>query len=308
MLFKKPRRKINRVFIHCSASDYPEHDNINVIRQWHLARGFDDVGYHFFIQKNGHISRGRNLEKTPAAQRGHNVGTIAICMHGFHKENFTQAQFNALKQICSYIDKIYYARISFHGHDELVSKPCPVLDYRAVLKLDRYGSLGTTSTNFHSPAPISTNQFVRLNYGDKGEAVKRLQRLLHVKVTGLYKRQTLAKVKDFKRQHGLYPSGIVTKQVWELLSKPILSHVPTPTTNTNITSTNTNRLPELRQGARGSAVELLQRCLFIKVDGIYGPKVTRAVKNFKARHGLYKSDVVNTYVWKLLLKQKAHRG
>ena len=304
MLFKKPRRRVNRVFIHCSASDYPEHDNIEVIREWHLARGFDDVGYHFFIQKNGHISKGRHLEKTPAAQRGHNVGTIAICMHGFHKEKFTQAQFKALQQICSYIDKIYYARISFHGHDEVDSKPCPILNYKAVLKLDQYGSLGTTNTNFHNPASIPKNQFVRLNYGDRGEAVKRLQRLLHIKVTGNYKRQTLAKVKDFKRQHGLYPSGIVTKQVWKLLTKPILSHVP----STSTSSTNTSRLPELRQGSRGSAVELLQRCLFVKVDGIYGPQVARAVKNFKARHGLYKSDVVNSYVWELLLAEKAHRG
>lgn len=301
MLFKKPRRKINRVFIHCSASDYPEHDNIEVIRQWHLARGFDDIGYHFFIQKNGTISKGRNLEKTPAAQKGHNVGTIAICLHGYHKEKFTQAQSKALQGICSYINKIYYERVSFHGHEEVVSKACPILDYRAILKLDRYGSLGIAPSHYNRPPPPQ-KQFIKLRYGDSGEAVKRLQQLLRIKITGRYRKQTLAKVKDFKRQHGLYPSGIVTMQVWKLLTKPILSHIPS--TNTS----NPKKLPNLKQGSRGSAVELLQRCLFIKVDGIYGPKVARAVKNFKARLGLYRSDVVNSYIWKLLLAQKAHRG
>jgi len=307
MLFKKPRRKVNRVFIHCSASDHPEHDNIEVIRQWHLARGFDDIGYHFFIHKNGNVSCGRSLERTPASQRGHNLGTISICLHGFHIEKFTQAQYHTLQNMTKYINSIYYERISFHGHEEVAHKSCPIINYRAILKLDRYGSLGLTTSHHASVTPsISNNHFVELHYGDSGESVRKLQQLLHIKVTGIYKRQTLAKVKDFKRQHGLYPSGIVTKQVWKLLTRPILSHIPQTQHNNHIP--NPNQLPELRRGSRGSAVELLQRCLFIKVDGIFGPKVAKAVKNFKARHGLYRSDIVNEYVWKLLLEEKQHRG
>ena len=209
--------------------------------------------------------------------------------------------------MANYINAIYYERISFHGHEEVAHKSCPILNYRAILKLDRYGSLGLRSSHHASVAPtVSTNHFVKLQYGDRGDAVKKLQQLLHIKVTGLYKRQTLAKVKDFKRQHGLYPSGIVTKQVWELLTRPILSQTP-PTQQSNHTP-RPNQLPELKKGSRGSAVELLQRCLFIKVDGIFGPQVAKAVKNFKARHGLYRSDIVNEYVWKLLLEQKQHRG
>jgi len=296
-MFKKPRRKVNRVFIHCSASDIPSHDSVEVIRQWHLARGFDDIGYHFLIHKNGNISRGRNLERIPASQHGQNVGTLSICLHGYRVENFTEAQFNALRNISLYIHKIYYERVSFHGHEEVAHKACPIMDYRRVLKLDRYGSLGLKPSQYQSLTPLKSNQFVELRYGDRGEAVKRLQRLLGIRVTGVYRRQTLAKVKDFKSQHGLYRSGIVTKAVWKLLSKPILSHTP-PSSN------NHNSLPELRQGARGSAVELLQRCLFLKVDGVFGPRVAKAVKKFKVRHGLYKSDLVNAYIWKLLLKQR----
>ena len=233
MLFRKPRRKVNRVFIHCSASDLPEHDNIEVIRQWHLARGFDDIGYHFFIHKNGNVSIGRSLERTPAAQRGQNRGTIAICLHGFHIERFTQAQYNTLRNMANYINSIYYERISFHGHEEVAHKSCPILNYRAILKLDRYGSIGLTPSYHASVAPsVTSSHFVELRYGDRGEAVRKLQQLLHIKVTGIYKRQTLAKVKDFKRQHGLYPSGIVTKQVWKLLTRPILSQTPPTQHNT----------------------------------------------------------------------------
>lgn len=298
-MFQKPNRKVNRVFIHCSASDYPEHDSVEVVRQWHLNKGFDDIGYHFFIHKNGSISTGRSLEKTPAAQKGHNVATIAICVHGYKVENFSTAQFNALKSLSSQIHKAYYERISFHGHCEVASKACPTFNYIQILKLDRYGSLGLTPSNY-SHAPITS--FVSLNYGDKGDEVKKLQKLLGISVTGIYECKTLAKVKDFKRQHGLYPSGIVTKTVWELLNKPILD-------NTSVsTNSNPNQLPQLRKGSRGSAVELLQKLLFIRVDGIYGPKVAQAVKKFKISYKLYPSDIVNSYVWKLLLKQNRVRS
>jgi len=78
-MFQKPKRKIHRVFIHCSASDHAHHDNVATMKQWHLARGFSDIGYHFFIQKDGTLEYGRDSEKTPAAQKGHNLNTLAIC-------------------------------------------------------------------------------------------------------------------------------------------------------------------------------------------------------------------------------------
>jgi N-acetylmuramoyl-L-alanine amidase len=98
-MFTKPSRKIHRVFIHCSASDHPHHDNIDTIRSWHVARHFSDVGYHFFIQKDGTLEYGRNIEKTPAAQKGHNLYTLSICIHGLKEENFTQAQFDTLNKL-----------------------------------------------------------------------------------------------------------------------------------------------------------------------------------------------------------------
>ena len=70
-MFEKPSRKIYRVFMHCSASDHTHHDNIETIRSWHLERGFSDVGYHYFIRKNGTLEQRRDLAKTSAAQKGH---------------------------------------------------------------------------------------------------------------------------------------------------------------------------------------------------------------------------------------------
>ncbi len=42
--FIKPNRRVDRIFLHCSASDVPAHDNVEMIRRWHLDRRFDDIG------------------------------------------------------------------------------------------------------------------------------------------------------------------------------------------------------------------------------------------------------------------------
>lgn len=138
MKIAKARRVINTVFLHCSASDNPSHDKVSVMRRWHLNRGFTDVGYHFYIRKDGTIERGRPLAKVPAAQKGHNVGSIAICLGGL--KDFTEAQFKALRQLVDGIDAVYPG-LRYRGHCEVSNKTCPVYDYRKVLGLDADGHL-----------------------------------------------------------------------------------------------------------------------------------------------------------------------
>ena len=74
----------------------------------------------------------------------------------------------------------------------------------------------------------------------------------------------------------------------------------TPLKRTN----KTDELPELKLGSRGEAVELLQQLLFIKIDGIFGPQTSRSIKTFKKLHKLYASDVVKSYIWKLLMENE----
>lgn len=139
MLIRKVERPINKIYIHCSASDNPAHDNIRTIKEWHLARGFKNVGYHFFIRKSGKIEAGRPLEQVPAAQEGHNTGSIAICLHGLEKHKFTDEQFDTLNALSDEIQQVY-PNVTFHGHREVAAKACPVFDYKAVLGLDEQGN------------------------------------------------------------------------------------------------------------------------------------------------------------------------
>ena len=138
MNYKKPIREINKVFIHCSATDKPEHDDISVIRDWHVAgNGWSDVGYHYYIRKDGVIQKGRPLERVPAAQRGHNTYSIAICLHGLNE--FSVKQFDKLKALCEKIAISHCCKVTFHGHCEVSNKSCPVFDYKSVLNLNDDG-------------------------------------------------------------------------------------------------------------------------------------------------------------------------
>lgn len=228
MAFTKPKRAISRVFLHCSASDRPEHDNVATMREWHKARGWSDVGYHLFIRKNGTIEPGRSLELTPAAQAGHNTGTIAICLHGLEASKFTGAQFNSLITLCHEIERAYDGKVTFHGHREVAAKACPVFDYRAVLKLDAKGRMGTAplpSTDpeeERDPAPV----FPTLRRGASGAAVRALQDLLNaalgkpaLTLDGDFGPATERAVQEFQRIHHLVTDGVVGPLTWEAIDE-----------------------------------------------------------------------------------------
>lgn len=190
-VFSKPRRPVTRVFLHCSASDRPEHDNVATMDQWHRQRGWAGVGYHLFIRKSGLIEKGRDLEKVPAAQEGHNTGTIAICLHGLAVDKFTDAQFRALLTLCHQINEAYVGAVTFHGHREVANKACPVFDYKSVLSLGPGGRLARSKAlaghpSLQSPVlPADTPLEVLsppvisvLRFGNHNSAVMALQRRL----------------------------------------------------------------------------------------------------------------------------------
>lgn len=229
MRFIKPRRSIHKVYLHCSASDNPKHDNVATMDRWHKQRGWSGVGYHFFIRKNGTIERGRDINKTPAAQGGHNRGTIAICLHGLAKSKFTKAQFDALTNLCGQIGAAY-PHSTFHGHCEVSAKTCPVFDYRKVLNLSGNGHLNIQDTveikdddsDFQVEVP-HTNSLI-LRKGSKGLPVELLQRRLvelgyHVgDKYGHFGRLTRAAVLAFQADNHLVTDGIVGPASYEALA------------------------------------------------------------------------------------------
>jgi len=88
-LVKKPKNN-NLVWLvlhHSGGTDAdPQADSSNhtaeMIEQWHLAKGWDGIGYHYVIHKNGDIWAGRPEHYNAAAVLNHNSETLNICMPG----------------------------------------------------------------------------------------------------------------------------------------------------------------------------------------------------------------------------------
>ena len=128
---------IKIIIMHCSDSDNPEHDHINVIRTWHKKLGFYDVGYHFFIRKSGEIQQGRKIYNIGAHCKGHNMRSIGICLSGRHE--FTENQFKSAQLL--YLDLADILTLEtedgtpLHAHNEFnPNKTCPNFELQEMTK------------------------------------------------------------------------------------------------------------------------------------------------------------------------------
>lgn len=123
-------RKINEIIIHCSAT-YPEQKcTVEDIREWHKKRGFNDIGYHYIIDKDGRILEGRNITLVGAHCKGHNSHSVGICYiggldsNGYPSDTRTKEQKKAL---ISLIDILchFFPIGKITGHNQYSSKDCP---------------------------------------------------------------------------------------------------------------------------------------------------------------------------------------
>lgn len=75
-------RPINEIIIHCSATPEGRDVSVEDIRQWHVQRGFNDIGYHYVVYRDGSVHVGRALRFVGAHCLGHNAHSVGICYIG----------------------------------------------------------------------------------------------------------------------------------------------------------------------------------------------------------------------------------
>ncbi|MCM1139014.1 MAG: N-acetylmuramoyl-L-alanine amidase [Muribaculum sp.] len=129
-------RSINKIILHCSATPEGEDFSVEQIRQGHLARGFNDIGYHWYIGRDGTIYKGRDESKVGAHTTGYNSHSIGVCYCGGcpprsvknwdkqGKDTRTPAQRAAIIKLCKEL-KARYPGATLHGHNEFANKACP---------------------------------------------------------------------------------------------------------------------------------------------------------------------------------------
>mgnify|MGYP003650470424 FL=1 len=124
-------RRIKKVIIHCSATPKGRDVKTDTIRDWHLAKGWSDIGYHYVIELDGSINVGRDISIVGAHTRGENKGSIGICYVGGVNISMTKPEDTRTDEqkeglICLINDlKKQFKSITIHGHSEFSAKACP---------------------------------------------------------------------------------------------------------------------------------------------------------------------------------------
>ena len=128
------KRTIKELIVHCSATPAGKDYNVDTIRQWHLQRGFSDIGYHYVIYRDGSIHIGRDESIIGAHCTGHNTNSIGVCYIGgcasdgkTPKDTRTTEQKQSLVKLLKEL-KTKYPQASIHGHRDFSSKACPSFD------------------------------------------------------------------------------------------------------------------------------------------------------------------------------------
>ena len=119
-------RYIDQIILHCSATPEGRDYTVEQIRQWHLKRGFNDIGYHYVIYRDGSVHKGRSEEFIGAHTKNHNKRSIGGMTSDMTapKDTRTPAQKAALFKLVAQLQK-KYPDATVHGHYEFANKACP---------------------------------------------------------------------------------------------------------------------------------------------------------------------------------------
>ena len=126
-----PVGPVRLLIIHCSATLPDQRVTVQDIDRWHRQRGFDCIGYHFYITVDGTIWTGRPLNQVGAHCKGYNAHSIGICYEGGLDEEGNPCDTRTLLQkaaLVALINKLreIYPTADVVGHNDLdLHKACP---------------------------------------------------------------------------------------------------------------------------------------------------------------------------------------
>ena len=135
-----PRSKTAFIVIHHSATPASKDIGASELDLQHRARGFDEIGYHLVIRRDGKVEYGREISVVGAHVRGFNEVSVGLCLVGGRTEakeyqasfNFTPEQWRSLAQVLSRLARLYPEALIV-GHNDLSTKDCPGFNVRRTL-------------------------------------------------------------------------------------------------------------------------------------------------------------------------------
>lgn len=135
-----PRAATDWLVVHCSATRPSQDIGAEEIRRYHTAprphgNGWDDIGYHIVIRRDGRMEPGRALHLIGAHVAHHNHNSIGICLVGGLDEqgqpaaHFTRPQMAKLELVLTFLAAAFPgSRVRGHRDFPGVRKACPSFD------------------------------------------------------------------------------------------------------------------------------------------------------------------------------------
>ena len=129
-------RNIDKIIVHCSATRPNQNVTAENIRRWHIQdRGWNDIGYHYVIKRDGTLERGRDVAIAGAHAKGHNEHSIGVCLaggisqEGVAEQNYTANQYYSLKKLLDVLC-VTFPNADIIGHNDVSEKSCPCFDVK----------------------------------------------------------------------------------------------------------------------------------------------------------------------------------
>ena len=128
-----PAEAVRYLVIHCSATREDRSYTVQQLRSDHLSRGFIDIGYHYYIRRDGTLTQHRRHDEVGAHCRPFNRCSIGICYEGGLDANGKPKDTRTLEQRGAIITLLIELKRKFpnamiRGHNEMpgsVPKACP---------------------------------------------------------------------------------------------------------------------------------------------------------------------------------------
>jgi len=133
-------RAITEINLHCAATKpqwlagRPAQEKVAEIKKWHVVdNGWDDIAYHFIIDRDGSVVRGRKPEKAGAFEPACNARAIGVCLIGGYGSNatdqfeqhYTPEQDASLRTLLRVLQYKYPDAKKITGHNDYRQKGCP---------------------------------------------------------------------------------------------------------------------------------------------------------------------------------------
>jgi peptidoglycan hydrolase-like protein with peptidoglycan-binding domain len=142
--------------------------------------------------------------------------------------------------------------------------------------------------------------------GQSGPGLELVQPLLDVEQTGVLDPQTRVALMAWQTEQGVPQTGVLDQLTYAAALDLQLPELPeaalaVPVPEHMVTVYTEHRRARLAEGDQGPAVEILQQAIGAHVDGDFGPKTAKALKEFTEEHPLLRTaEETSALLWHLL--------